>query len=203
MSNPSPSTVAYLFADRFVLSAKPGETGQKAFGTGGIVNTKELAAGLVAIAIWQLREMGAVTLQAYHSKKLGFIATSGARVTLVGEAQTGGVEQRCLDQLARSGKSRTAGMSAWDVANFVCRDGRDPHGVVIRIAMDAAVEAGCLTRVDKKLDPVPEALQTLGPAVDALAAQWREFRQGEEELAKLLRTTIYEGIDVQSRRRDD
>ena len=80
MSEPSPTTIAYLFADRFVLSAQAGETGMKAFGTGAVVVTAELSAGLVAIGLWQLREMGAVKLEEYHAKKLGLVSTSGVRV---------------------------------------------------------------------------------------------------------------------------
>jgi hypothetical protein len=218
MSTPSPSTTAYLFADRFVLAAQPGKTGMKAFGTGAVVVTAELAGGLVAIALWQLREMGAVTLEAYSAKKLGFISTSGVRVKLVGTADTAGVEKRCLAELEKSKKSRTDGMSAWDVANFICRDGKNPYGTVIQMAIDEAVELGCLQRVAQevgiggrltgkpgtRLEAVPDRVAELKPAADELAEKWRGFRQGEAGLAKLLRSGTYEGIDVQGRRgRDD
>ncbi|HZS13403.1 MAG TPA: hypothetical protein VFC09_02285 [Candidatus Dormibacteraeota bacterium] len=210
----APSTVAYLFADRFVLTAKPGTKGMKAFGTGAVVATDELAAGLVAIALWQLREMGAVTLEEYHTKKLGLISTNGVRITLLGIPEVGGVEKAVLHTVASWKKSRDAGVSAWDAANMVCRNGRDPNGHVIRFAIDDAVEQGYLERVPQEvstarrltgtpstvLQPVTEKLATLKDAADDLAVRWRDVRQGAEStMVKLLRSTTYDGIQAQAR----
>lgn len=218
MSSPSPSTVAYLFADRFVLTAQPGKTGMKAFGTGAVVVTAELSAGLVAIALWQLREMGALRLEQYQSKKLGFISTSGVRATLVGDAEVSGVEKAVLDTLRTWKKAREQGVSAWDVANMVCRDGKDPNATVIHLAIEDAIAAGCLQRVPTEvsavgrltgkpqtvLQPVADRLAELKPRADELALQWREFRQGgEAEMVKLLRSTTYDGIQARAQRSRD
>jgi len=218
MSNLSPSTVAYLFADRFVLTAQPGKTGMKAFGTGAVVVTAELSAGLVAISLWQLRERGVVTLEQYQSKKLGFISTSGVRITLAGDGEAAGVEKAVLDTLKTWKKARDQGVSAWDVANMVCRDGKDPNATVIHFAIEEAVAAGCLQRAPQEvgavgrltgrpqavLQPVPERLAELKPRADELALQWREFRQGAEaEMVKLLRSTTYDGIQVRAQRSRD
>lgn len=218
MSSPSPSTVAYLFADRFVPTAKPGKTGMKAFATGAVVVTAELSAGLVAIALWQLREMGVVTLEQYQSKKLGFISTSGVRATLVGDAEVCGVEKAVLDTIRARRKARDQGVSAWDVANLVCIDGKDPNATVIHFAIEDAVAAGCLQRIAREvstvrrltgtpaavLEPVPDRLAELKPRADELALQWRDFRQGAEaEMVKLLRSTTYDGIQVRAQRSRD
>lgn len=218
MSTPSASTVAYLFADRFVLSAQPGKQGMKAFGTGAVVVTAELSAGLVAIALWQLREMGAVRLEAYHAKKLGFISTSGVRATLAGDVEASGLEKAALDSLRTWKKARDQGVSAWDVANMVCREGRDPDGAVIHVAIEEAVAGGWLERVQQEVSavgrlsgrpssvvqPVADRLAELRPRADELALQWRDFRQGgEAEMARLLRSTTYDGIQVRVRRAQD
>lgn len=218
MSTPSPSTVAYLFADRFVLTETPGKTGMKAFGSGAVVRTAELSAGLVAIALWQLREMGAVRLEAYHAKKLGFISTSGARVTLIGDAEVSGVEKAVLDAVKSWKKSRDQGVAAWDVANIVCRDGKEPNAAVIHFAIEDAVGGGYLQRVAKEvstvrrltgtpatmLEPLPDRIAELKARADELAVQWRDFRQGSEaEMVKLLRSTTYDGIQVRAQRSRD
>lgn len=207
----SPSSIAYLFADRFVLKEQPGKSGMKAFGTGQVVVTRELSAGLVAIALWQLREQGAVTLEPYHAKRLGFISTQGVNVRFVNPVEAGGgVEKRVLDHLQRSKRAREGRETAFDVANLICRDGKDPRGTVIALAINDAVAAGYLERVPQPsgkgttLQPHADRVATLAPAADALAAAWRDFRQGEEELAKLLRSTTFDGIEVRARdNRDD
>lgn len=218
MSTPSPSTLAYLFADRFVLTAQPGKTGMKAFGSGAVVVTGELSAGLVAIAVWQLREMGVVRLEQYQSKKLGFISTSGVRLTLTGDAEVSGVEKAVLDTLRSWKKARDAGVSAWDVANMVCRDGKDPHATVIHFAIEDAVAAGCLQRVPQEvstvgrltgkpgtvLQGVSDCLAELKPVADDLAVKWRDVRQGPEaDMVKLLRSTTFDGIQVRTQRSRD
>lgn len=217
---PSPSTVAYLFADRFVPSEKPGKTGMSAFGTGAVVVTSELAGGLVAIALWQLRQMGAVSLEAYSAKRLGFINTSGVRVRLTGTADvSGGVEKTVLNFLQRSKKAGERGETAWDLANIICIEGRDPRMTVIGMAIDEAIalgylhrektEAGVIGRLagkpSSKLHANAEQVATLAPAAERLAIAWRDFRQGEEaEMVKLLRSTTYDGIEARVRRnRDD
>lgn len=211
------STLAYLFADRFVIKEQPGKSGMKAFGSGAVVVTKELAAGLVAIALWQLREQGAVTLEAYSAKKLGFISTKGVRVGLGTPVPARGVEKAILDHLQRSKRGREGRETAFDVANMICRDGKDPHGVVIRMAIDDAVELGYLERVHQdvnvvarmqgkgtKLEPNADRIAALAPAAQTLAEGWKEFRSGaEQEMVKLLRSTSYDGIDAQARNRDD
>jgi len=219
--SPSGSTIAYLFADRFVPTESAGKTGMRAFGTGQVVVTAELAGGLVAIGLWQLRERGAVTLDAYSGKKLGLIKVSGVRVRLSAGAgdvvrTAGGVEQRLLEHLGKSRKARDGGETAWDIANIVCMDGKEPRNAVIGRAIDEAVALGYLDRVkgevgvigrlagrgSAKLEPVDDRLATLAPAALKLAAQWRSFREREADLAKLLRSTTFEGIESRARRRD-
>ena len=216
---PSPSTVAYLFADRFVPSEKPGKTGMSAFGTGAVVVTSELAGGLVAIALWQLRQMGAVSLEPYSAKRLGFINTSGVRARLIGSADVaGGVEKNVLAFLQRSKKAPDRGETAWDIANILCIEGRDPRMTVIGMAIEEDIalgylhrertEAGVIGRLagkpSSKLQPHAEQIATLAPAAERLAIAWRDFRQGDEaEMAKLLRSTTYDGIEARVRRRDD
>ena len=83
---------------------------------------------------------------------------------------------------------------------------------MIGIAIADAVSQGYLDRVAQPGTSTPvlraqaERVAALQPAADALALQWREFRQGgETDMAKLLRSTTYDGIEVRSRqgRRDD
>jgi hypothetical protein len=206
------STLAYLFADRFVLTEQAGRSGMKAFGTGAVVQTRELSAGLVAIALWQLRERGALTLESYRHKRLRFISTSGVNVRVLQEVEARGVERRVLDHLLGSKRAREGRETAFDVANLVCRDGREPRGTIIKLAIDDAVELGYLQRVQgergkgTRLEAVSDRVEALAPAAERLAVQWRDFRRGDEaEMAKLLRSTTFDGIETQARdsRNDD
>jgi hypothetical protein len=218
----SGSTIAYLFADLFVPAEKAGKTGMRAFGTGQVVVTGELAGGLVAIGLWQLRERGLVTLEAYSGKKLRFISVSGVRVRLAEGAAAagsgvGGVEASLLEHLNRSKKARNGGETAWDIANILCI-GKDARGAIIGLAIDEAVTLGYLDRVKQevgvigrlsgkagaKLEPVGDRIASLKPAADRLALAWRDFRQGgEADLAKLLRSTTFEGIESRVRGDED
>jgi len=203
------STLAYLFANRFVPTEAVGRSGMKAFGTGAVVVTKELSAGLVAIALWQLREQGAVTLEAYSEKKLGFIPVSGVRVRFVAAVPARGVEKRVLDHLQGSKRAREGRETAFDVANLICRDGRDPRSTVIGMAIEDAVGLGYLARVKQDagkgttLEPQADRIAALAPAAQALAEGWRAFRTDEESLAKLLRSTTFDGIETRARDRSD
>jgi len=216
LSSISGSTLAYLFANRFVPTEGPGRSGMKAFGTGEVVVTKELSAGLVAIALWQLREQGAVTLEAYREKRLGLISVSGVRVRVVGALPARGVEKRVLDHLQSSRRAREGRETAFDVANLICRDGNDPRGTVIRYAIDDAVELGYLDRIKQDagvagrlagksttLEPHADRIAALATTAQTLAERWRAFRTDEEPLAKLLRSTTYDGIESRVRDRSD
>jgi hypothetical protein len=209
----TPTTLAYLFADRFSPSEKAGRSGMQAFGTGGVVVTKDLAAILLGIAIWQLREDGAVTLEAYREKKLGFISVHGVRVRLTGSAARSGLDQRVLAYLERSRKARERGESAWDIANMLCRDGKNPWSTIISMAIEDAVAAGYLAREQQdvgvvgrlagkpkaKLVAVGERIAPLDEAARGLAKRWSEFRTTESELAKELTGTIYDGLSTRDR----
>jgi hypothetical protein len=211
-SSISGSTLAYLFADRFVLKEQAGRSGMKAYGTGEVVKIEELAAGLVAIALWRLREQGALSLQSYHAKRLGFISTHGVNVRFLQRVEAGGVEKRVLDLLEKSKRAREGRETAFDVANLLCRDGGEARASVIRNAIDDAVRLGYLDRVQQDvgmvaklrgqgtaLQPHPERIAALDSAAMELAVQWRDFRQNEEELARLLRSTAYDGIQTRVR----
>jgi hypothetical protein len=211
------STLAYLFADRFVLKEDPGKSGMKAFGTGEVVRTSELAGGLVAIALWQLREQGAVTMESYHAKRLGFISTKGVNIRFVQRVPAGGVEKRVLDMLEKSKKAREGRETAFDVANMICRDGGEARAALISKAIDDAVQLGYLDRVNQdvgvvgklrgkgtKLEPRSDRIKELDAAAMELAVRWRDFRKNEEELASLLRSTAYDGVETRVRaQRDD
>lgn len=217
---PSPTTLAYLFADRFCLAEKAGRTGQRAWGTGAVVVTKELAAMLPAVALWQLRATGAVTLEQYQGKKLGFIAVHGVRATLVGDAPArGGVDAMVLDYLRRSRKARDKGETAWDIVNILAiGGGKNPWGVFIGSAIDDAVNGGYLHREKSEvgvvgrlagkptstLVPHPERIAPLDEAASDLARRWAEFRKGADEaLAKELRSSVYDGIEARDRSNND
>jgi hypothetical protein len=129
-------------------------------------------------------------------------------ITYVQHVETGGVEKKVLEQLQTSKRAREGRETAWDVANILCINSRDPRGTIIRMAIDEAVERGCLERVSQpggtKLEPHDDRIQPLRPAAQELAIGWRDFRQGEQELAKLLRSTTFDGIEARVRdRRDD
>jgi hypothetical protein len=208
----SGSTLAYLFADRFVPKLEPGKDGMTAFGTGEVVASGELAASLTAIALWQLREQGAVTLESYHAKKLGFISTSGVRIRFVQSVPATGVEKRVLELLEKSKKAREGQQTAYDVANLLCRDGGEARAALIRHAVDDAVQMGYVDRVQQDtgmlgkirgkgtaLQPHAERIQALDSAATSLAAKWQDFCQNEEELAGLLRSTAWKGIQMRMR----
>jgi hypothetical protein len=208
----SGSTLAYLYADRFVLKEQPGKSGMKAFGTGEVVQTTELAAGLVAVALWQLREQGAVTLESYHAKRLGFISTQGVNIRFVQRVPARGVEKRVLDLLEKSKRAREGRETAFNVANLICRDGGEARAALIAHAIDDAVELGYLDRVKQDvgmvaklrgkgttLEPHMERITPLDNAAMQLATRWRDFRQNEEELARLLRSTAYDGVQTRVR----
>jgi hypothetical protein len=202
------STLAYLFADRFVLKEQPGKSGMTAYGTGEVVVTMELSAGLVAIALWQLRERGVVTLERYSGKRLMFFSVNGVRIGLTGQdpGPLHGVEKVVLAHLQKSKRGREGRETAFDVANMISRDG-DPRDAVTRVAIADAVELGYLDRVKQDvgvvgrikgkgtaLEPHADLVAALDPAAQQLAAAWRDFRTREVEVAELLRSTTYDGI---------
>jgi len=76
-------------------------------------------------------------------------------------------------------------------------------GYLERSRSDAGVIGRLAGKPKTKLEPYPDRIAALKPAADALAIAWRDFRQGSEaELAKMLRSTTYEGIEVRVRSRN-
>lgn len=206
VSSISASTLAYLFADRFGLSPEGYVPGQ-------VVVSTELSGGLVAVALWHLRERGAVALEAYSGKKLGFIPDSGVHVRFLSGVPAGGLEKKLLDHLQGSKRARDGRESARDLGNRMAMGGKDPRGAVIAVAVEDAVEAGCLEHVKQDaglvgrlsgkgtaLEPQGGRVAALAPGASELAEAWSRFGQGDEAaLAALLRSTAQAGVAARVR----
>ncbi len=204
----STSSLAYLFASRFVVAAEPGTRGMKSFATGVTVNTRALAVNLPVLALWSLRNSGDISLRIDDEKN-----SKGVRAVLIRQGESSGIEGRILEQLARDKKAADGGV---DVARLV--SGLIPHTAlpfeaVIELVLIEVAEKGYVTKVPQgrgmadrlkhkpkwAYEPNQQRYPPLLDSVTALAREWNAF---DDDLYKSLRDVSRVAIEHQRKRVD-
>ncbi|NJD29629.1 MAG: hypothetical protein FIA92_15230 [Chloroflexi bacterium] len=172
---------------------------------------ESLAAQALAIAIWQLRETGALTLELRKGKALGFIPKTDLVATVTGSpAGWSGAEGELLAKVAEKGSKTVERLvSDW----YGKKSAVSPSHVVQGRLAEKAVEAGMVSRQqvdakrgfigravlgDTKQDLVadPAAMAAAAPALERLATGWLAFVQAEPELAKQLLQRVDKTIEA-------
>jgi hypothetical protein len=211
------STIAHLYGDRFAGPLGPGEIGTTCYSTGRGVVTRTLAGTMVACALWDLRERGAIALDPYHEKKL-FGTKSGVRARLIAEIPAAGVDAALMKSLTRQKKAREPGIDVRSLVNSTVPTSPNPHNEVIGLALIQELDEGYLTKamVDGPVDRhgktgkpraryVPESERVAGLAAraDSLLVAWDAFGANESELKDLLMKESFGGISLSTRTESD
>ena len=222
MTNPQPvaavpvaaSTVALVFADRFVAVQQPGRTTTPSYASGRAVAHTDLTRHLPVIALWSLRESGALGLAEYRERRLGFIPSSGVRAALHQHIPVGGIEGALLAGLAHH-RAAEQGVDVHALVRGLIPVSDDPYAVLLGRAVDDAVAAGLLQlvhnevgtvgrllgRATRQVAPVPSGVAPLHAVATDLAGRFVAFRSAEPALYQALVKASDKGI--RSRQRSD
>lgn len=218
----SAPVLTFLAADRVV----PADT---VFTSGTVLPCSEvevqstaLAATLLAVALWDLREQNRVTLAVEERKRLGLIRTNPVMVRPVpagGAADTPSAPARAAtlqDELlaaVTSPKGHRVKDLVWE---WFREDAPSPNAVVIdRVVADALAE-GLYEEVDSghgkvgrfflgatELRPRCDAIESHRAEADGVLARWQGFVQTEADLAALLLKECEKGIGSRTEAADD
>ncbi len=214
----SPSSLAYLFASRFVVAAKPGSVGMRSFATGVTVNTEVLAVHLPVIALWWLHNSGNISLRPYEGRRsqaLRWVMNGGGsnlRAVLLRPEPYGGLEGRVLGYLGRTKKRSDSGEDVYSMLTSLLPESKHPYEAVIEVVLKEVTDKGYVTRVSRDpgvggslvrrpkwvYESNPERYAPLAARVDELASEWKTFGN---ELYKSLRESSKRAID--SNKKDD
>jgi hypothetical protein len=209
---PDPVLAVYPFADRIV----PADTAFKAGATlpcsGAKVQKQPLAATLVAIALWQLREAGAVRLEPFDKKRLL------GRQRRVGLARSGAGTLPGGFAHSFAGWINDGGPDANTVEAVVARwfeaDSPDPSDVVIERVALSLQAAGFLAPAESVRASIVDQLkagtglqadcatiETLRTTAEAVITAWQAFTTSEAEVHGLTLKEVERAI--KSRREVD
>jgi hypothetical protein len=211
------SSIAYLFADRFIPAQAPGRATTVVQSNGAAVSHVDLARHLPVIALWSLREIGAVDLAEYHEKKLGFIPSNGVRATLRQTVASSGIEGALLAGLTGSGRAQSTGVDVNALVRDLVPVSSNPYTRLLARSIDDAVALGLLRRVGddvgvvgrlvgkstSHVEPVAQGIVPLDAAASDLAARFAAFRTGESALYLELLQQSSRGLKARERRDDD
>ena len=200
-ANVPESILACIFADR--LTPRESVLGKGVDAPLGAVKVQKKALGtlLFAVAFWNLRQDGVLSLE-YHEQKRFLGTRKRVLVHLREDAEAEWLEGAVLESLT--------GIEGDHVRDVVGRwfgqDVSDPFGDVIRSASDGAVKLGYLRnatndrpaarfgRPHVKFEPVTEHIAALEPAFTRFAFSWRRFEDREPELYTALLDACRKGI---------
>ena len=197
-----PAALLYCFADELIEPDDWKSRGEKVPGKEVKVKQSPLAAHVLALSLFGLRQAGFLTMRVERKKSLMFTKTS---VVLHAPAPLPGWSvEHALGKQVTPGQE----VAVWDVVyRMLGRDSAMPAATVVQMAAQAAAEVGLLTPVDAgrgaigslvlgstTLVPAPAALQAAHPEWQHLLGAWQAFRQAEAELAHELVTSCDKGI---------
>lgn len=217
---PSASTLLYLFPEQVMASHKAkghvaGEPGAPVRHGGALSRSIEvpcagvkvqrlgLASGLFAIALWQLRNDGLLSLEYQERKRLGMFTRGDVMVTPTGSAPgRGALEGRLLGVMA-DGRPRLFGDLVYQWLGHVA----DPPLRVFAAAHQAAVPMGVFTEVDAQRGPVGgfflgktkffavcDRRDELRSVATETLGRWSQFRTSEQQLAAQIEKSAGKGI---------
>ena len=205
-----PSLVFYPFADRFVPRDTALTAGAVLPCSGVKVQKKPLGDSIVAVALWSLRETGAIRLEMFEKKRLlGKQRRLG--VTRTGTAGDGFAASLLPAVSADGPDKNTVEDVVW---RWMREDVGDPHGVVLSRVVEHLASAGYFSamsgmasvkdqlRAGTGHQPDCARLEVLRPAFEALAGSWAAFTSSEAELHGQLLKEIGRGIGRRRERSD-
>ncbi|HET7677141.1 MAG TPA: hypothetical protein VFK38_04750 [Candidatus Limnocylindrales bacterium] len=211
-SRPSPSSLAFILGDRIAPPDKALSVGYELPCGAAKVQLKPLARLLVAIAVWQLRERGAVALERFERKRL-FIKQQKIGLRRTGEGfGVPGLEDALLAQV-------TSDLQKSSVEDVVFRllgqDSHMPEGVILDTIVGFLAQQGYYRDVDagrgaisgailgrQKRQPDCERMAGLRGSGEQVIAGWSAFQQSEPELAAELVKAAENGISSRQEQRD-
>lgn len=185
--------VAALFAAERIAKAGKLDNIHIA-GSEAKVSTSDLAPKIVAFALLQLRDQGAITMKA-ASKKVLFVTTNWVELHRTGTPAAGnGVAAALLSRVV-DGKSAKDAVYAWYQRDFA-----NPWPMPIKVATGDAIDAGYLVEVQQGLGgkigsvfsgSVPTAIVSgkedeVRAIADAAAAAWQAYAAQDAALLELL-----------------
>jgi hypothetical protein len=202
----SSSSLAYLFASRFVVAAEPGTRGMRSYATGLTVNTRALAVNLPVLALWSLQNSGHISLRPYEEKR-----NKGVRAVLTHPGESSGIEGRLLDQLARSKTTTGAGDSVAALVSGLIPHTTVPFEAIIELVLIEVVEKGYVIKVPQgrgiadrlkhkskwTYEPNSQCYPPLLDGATALAREWNSF---DDDLYKSLRDITRGAIEGRRKR---
>lgn len=192
-----PAALLYVFADELIERDAQGGRGERVPGTEVAVEQDALAAHVVAMTLWGLREFGLVRLRLERTRRFGVVR----RTSVVASASaplTGGVVEHLLSRQIQPGRDASVRDA---VHRALGRDSSTPARDVVRLAAGAALDEGYLHAADvgrsavgalvlgrTDLELAPAAVAAARGEWEAVLRAWRGFHRAEPELAtELLR----------------
>ena len=210
---PPASTLLYLFADQVLPPDKAMSVGVEVPCAGAKVQRQPLTAGLFAIALWNLREHGYVTLEYQEKKRLGMFTTRQVIATGTKPGPRGGPLEGQLINVLWGGQPQSVGDLVY---RWFGDDYADPHAHVVNAARQAAVALGVFEEVDanrgavgslvlgkSKLVPVCERREQLRDAATETLQRWQAFRTAEPQIALELEDDAKKAIGRRTEGDDD
>jgi hypothetical protein len=194
----SPSLLAYLFADRMVEADSPGRLGAPVPCAETEVAAAGLAATLLAVAFWDLRERGAVRLEPGR-RRLPLLRRrievtrlrEEMRPGLAGKAmRVPNADPEAFEGEDTSGKAGPLG-DVPSVVGGILDPSDDPEWAIVAVVLEEGRELGLFAAGgDGQGQPLRAncgAIAREEEAFRTFAAGWRRFEQDDRELARALR----------------
>ena len=201
---PSPSLLAYLFADRILEPDGALGLAAPVPCTDRQVEAADLAAVLFAVAFWSLRERGAVRLELGRRRLL--VGRRRLEVTRIRAESRVSLEGAVMDMPNTdpdalvdedtSGKPGPLG----NVRDVICAwfktTCEDPEWKVVSMVLQEAAELGLASQdgEQERHRLHCDAVTAERAAFDAFAARWRRFEEGEAAICSALRRECASGI---------
>lgn len=198
----SASSLACLFASRFVPAAAGRSPASPSFGTGTTVDRRALAETLPIIALWALEADRQIAWRPSERRRWALLRARSvhARLATAHPVAFGGLEAALLAELVR----RRSGADVEELVRRLATHGRRPADAIIECALADVAGAGYLCRRGgsdgdaglSRYAPVEHGYAVLALSVDALAKSWRTFIEDprREPLRRALTGAVRTGL---------
>ncbi len=190
-SSPSAASLIYLFADQVIDPDKGLSRGAKVPCSDKKVKRRDLTAGALSSAFWQLRDMGAISLEVVEVKKL-LRRVKEVRVQTMGSPQVPPFVGKVLEAVGTEPSDLKSASQRFMGGTFPDPDAEVLHRLGFELRelgyMRVDESTGMLKRMSKIVEFVPDCakIATLQPAFDHLLPTWRSFQTTETDLYERL-----------------
>lgn len=220
----SAPVLSFLFADRIVPADTMFSAGTVLPCSDAKVQSTALAATLFAVAIWDLRERGRLTVSVEERKRLGFVKTNPVLLRPTAPVPAGGstdtppdVATATLQDEILAEVSDPDGIRVKDLVwRWFREDAPSPNAVVINRVKADAVHEGFYEEIDSghgkvgrfflgatELHPRCDVVESHRAEAEALFARWQTFLQTEVDLAARLVKECEKGIGSRTESDED